>query len=93
MKAVKQNKVYIVDEKSMDGYAAKGFDIYCDDGKIVKHGAGKTVPYVDYEAAVTKGTVLEAELAAKDAEIEFLKEQMAAKDAKAGKAAKSKDGE
>ena len=93
MKAVKQNKVYTVDKKSMDSYAAKGFDIYDEDGKIVKHGAGKTVPYGEYDAAIAKGKAMESELAAKDAEIESLKEQLAAKAAKATKAAKNKDGE
>lgn len=48
MEARKLNKVYDIDKSQADAYAAQGYDIY-DGKKLVKHGAGKTVPLAEYE--------------------------------------------
>ena len=48
MEARKANKVYQVDEQSAKAYQAQGYDIY-DDGKLVEHAKGKTVPVAEYE--------------------------------------------
>lgn len=52
MKAVKGNKVYIVDENSKDVYLNDGFDIVGDDGNLVETAKNKTVPYEEYQAVV-----------------------------------------
>ena len=50
MKAVKDNCEYtITTESEAAAYQARGFDIFDDDGKIKQYGAGKTVPWADYE--------------------------------------------
>ena len=76
MKAVKQNKVYLVDEKTMESYAASGFDIYNDAGEIVMHGAGKTVPYGDYEAVKKEKMELEKQIEALSDQILSLEKKM-----------------
>ena len=48
LQARKGNKVYTIDERETDGYAAQGYDIYEGD-KLVKHAIGKTVPIDEYE--------------------------------------------
>lgn len=48
MRAEKGNKVYKIDESTKSRYQNDGFDIIDDDGKIIAHGKGKTVPYEDY---------------------------------------------
>lgn len=50
MKAVKGNKEYLIKETEVKFYQDTGYDIYDDDGEIVKYGRGKSVPYEDYEA-------------------------------------------
>lgn len=48
MKALKDNKVYTISEKEKAHYIALGFDIQDDEGKVIAHGQGKTVPYEQY---------------------------------------------
>lgn len=48
MKAVKENKIYTVDENSAKNYQAQGFDIYDENGKLVGYGANKKVTYEEY---------------------------------------------
>ncbi len=50
MKAVKDNKVYTVDENSSKSYQNQGFDIYDDNGNLISYGTGKTVSYKEYSA-------------------------------------------
>lgn len=69
MKAVKGNKVYLVDEKNKKDYQDRGFDILDDDGKVITYGRGKTVPYSDYEALKKENEALKA-AAAKSVESE-----------------------
>lgn len=61
MKATKGNKVYTIDETQKAMYQAQGYDIVGDDGKIVQYGAGKTVPYEEYNALEEKAAKLEKE--------------------------------
>lgn len=48
MEARKGNKVYSIDKREADAFAANGYDIY-EGGKLVKHAVGKTVPIEEYE--------------------------------------------
>lgn len=48
MIALKDNKVYTIDETQKKHYIALGFDIQDDDGNTVAYGQGKTVPYEKY---------------------------------------------
>ena len=48
MKALKDNKVYTIDESQKAHYIALGFDIHDDEGNTVAYGQGKTVPYEKY---------------------------------------------
>lgn len=61
MKAVKENKVYTVtNEREIEFYRLKGYDIVDDDGNIIKYGAGKTVPYEKYKQAIDELEQLKA---------------------------------
>lgn len=95
MKAVNQNKVYIVDEKTMESYARRGFDIYDDNGKIVMHGAGKTVPYSDYDAVKKENEDLKKQVAALSAKDSYLEKESkkGKKSEEAEKSVENKDGE
>lgn len=53
MKATKGNKVYTITEEQRKFYLDAGYDIIDDEGKVIKYGKGKTVPYAEY-AAVKK---------------------------------------
>lgn len=48
MKAIKDNKVYTIDETQKAHYTALGFDIKDDEGNTIAHGRGKTVSYEKY---------------------------------------------
>lgn len=61
MRAVKNNKEYIIDEKQKKSYQDAGFDIYNDDGKMIAYGKGKTVPYGDYAALAERVKTAEEE--------------------------------
>ena len=74
MRAVKGNKVYQIKEEQKKFYADSGFDIQDDDGNVIAHGRGKSVPYGDY-AKLQKEN---AELHAKLAELEVTKEKTSA---------------
>lgn len=50
MKAVRDNKVYTVDENSSKNYQNQGFDIYDDDGNLVAYGTGKMVGHEEFLA-------------------------------------------
>ena len=64
MKAVKENKVYTIDETQRKAYASQGFDILDDSGKIIEYAAGKTVPYAQYAALLEENNRLKKQLAA-----------------------------
>ncbi len=52
MIALKDNKVYTIDETQKKHYIAQGFDIQDDEGNTIAYGQGKTVPYEKYAAVV-----------------------------------------
>ena len=64
MKAVKENKVYTIDETQRKAYAAQGFDITDENGRIIKYAAGKTVPYAQYATVLEENNRLKKQLAA-----------------------------
>lgn len=64
MKAVKENKVYTIDETQHKAYAAQGFDITDENGRIIEYAAGKTVPYSQYAALLAENNRLKKQLAA-----------------------------
>ena len=64
MKAVKENKVYTIDETQRKAYASQGFDILDDSGRIIEYAAGKTVPYAKYAAVLDENRRLKQQLAA-----------------------------
>lgn len=61
MKAVKDNKIYKVNEVSKSVYLSQGFDIVDDNGNIVESSKAKTVPYDDYEKLLVENKKLKAE--------------------------------
>lgn len=63
MKAVKGNKVYLVDETNKKDYQDRGFDILDEDGKVMAYGRGKTVPYGDYVALEDENKALKVKIA------------------------------
>ncbi len=69
MKAIKENKVYHVDEKTKDTYLVQGYDIYDDKGKLVEKSNKSAVSYEAYAK-------LEAEIKRLKAENKELKEQV-----------------
>lgn len=48
MRAVKANREYQITEADVDSFAKEGYDIYGDNGALVRHGAGKTVTFEKY---------------------------------------------
>lgn len=58
MKAIKDNKVYTVDEKSAKEYLARGFDIFGDDGKLIERSPSSTVSRKEYDALLEKYNAL-----------------------------------
>lgn len=60
IEAKKMNKVLKIEDAEADTYVALGFDIY-EDGKLTKHGLGKTVPYERYEKVLKELETLKAE--------------------------------
>ena len=70
MKAVKGNRVYTINETQRKSYTAQGFDILGDDGEVLEHAAGKTVPYEKYAALADENSQLKAKVAELEAEQE-----------------------
>ena len=67
MKAAKENKVYTIHAQEAAAYAAQGFDITDDSGRILRHAAGKTVPYEQYAALQEENRRLRNQLAGANA--------------------------
>ena len=62
MKAIKNNKVYAVDEVSQAAYLAQGFDITDDKGKIIERSPSSTVSYSEHEKVLKENEKLKAEI-------------------------------
>lgn len=61
MKAIKDNKVYTVDEVTKASYLAAGFDIIGDDGKVIERSPSSTVSRREYDELLAKYAALSAE--------------------------------
>lgn len=49
MKAIKENKVYTVDEVSKESYLARGFDICDDEGNVIERSPSASVSRAEYD--------------------------------------------
>ena len=54
MKAIKDNKVYTIDQSSKAEYLARGFDIYDDGGEMIARSPSATVPAAQYDELLAK---------------------------------------
>lgn len=61
MLAIKDNKVYRVDENSKSSYLAQGFDICDDNGKVVEYSPSGTVSRADYNRVLAELEALKRE--------------------------------
>lgn len=75
MTATKGNKVYTIDQSQQEHYVKEGFDILDDNGKLVKQGAGKTVPYEKYQTAADENAALKKQLKTAQEALKKVKEQ------------------
>lgn len=75
MKATKGNKVYTIDQSQQERYVKEGFDILDDSGKVVQQGAGKTVPYEQYQTVANENTALKKQLKTAQEALKKVKEQ------------------
>ena len=62
MKAIKDNKVYTVDETTKDAYLAQGFNITDDNGKVIELSPSSSVSYEAYSKVVAENKALKAEI-------------------------------
>jgi hypothetical protein len=62
MFAVKANRQYTITEAESGRYQDEGYDILADDGKVLKTGKGKTVPYAKYQEALDLNTKLQVQV-------------------------------
>lgn len=62
MRAVKGNRSYTITENDKEFYRKQGFDIIGDDGQVLEHGAGKTVPYEEYAKVLAENKKLKEKL-------------------------------
>lgn len=75
MTAVKGNRSYTITDADKAFYKKQGFDIIGDDGQIVEHGDGKTIPYEKYEKVVKELEALKAKQQPKELE-EMTKQEL-----------------
>lgn len=61
MKAIKDNKVYTVDNTTKDRYLAAGYDICGDSGKVIERSPSSTVSRKEYDELLAKYEALKAE--------------------------------
>ena len=73
MKAIKANRQYTITEADVKSFAGEGYDIYDDEGNLVKYGAGKTVPYEKYMNALSENENLKKEVESLNAEVAKLR--------------------
>ena len=58
MKAIKDNKVYTVDETTKGVYLAAGFDIFDDDDTVIERSPSSTVSRREYDELLAKYNAL-----------------------------------
>lgn len=63
MKAIKDNKVYTVDDTTKGVYLAGGYDIYDDNGNVIERSPSSTVSRKEYDELLAKYNALLAEKA------------------------------
>lgn len=61
MKAIKDNKIYTVDDTSKDAYLAQGYDIYSGNGELIERSPSSTVSRREYDELLDKYNKLVAE--------------------------------
>ena len=68
MRATKENREYAITEADVESFVKEGYDIYDELGRLVRYGAGKTVPmerYAElterYEALMEENAILTEE--------------------------------
>lgn len=61
MKAIKDNKVYTVDEATKGSYLAAGYDITDDNGEVIERSPSSTVSRKEYDELLAKYNALKAE--------------------------------
>lgn len=85
MKAIKDNKVYNVDESTKGTYLAAGFDIIGDNGKVIERSPSSTVSRKEYDELLAKYEALKSEkIAAEEATSEQPVEEQPKKKGKSG---------
>lgn len=62
MQAVKNNKVYKVDEASKKAYLSQGYEIQDDKGNVLESPDTKTMPFADYQKVLDENKKLKAEI-------------------------------
>lgn len=62
MKAVKENKVYTINEAQQERYLKEGFDIYDDEGNVLDYSPKKKVLYSEYAKLLKENAELKAKL-------------------------------
>lgn len=60
MLAVKDNKVYRIDENSKETYLAQGFNICDNSGKVVEYSPSATVSRADYDKVLAELNALKS---------------------------------
>lgn len=77
MKAVKNNKVYTIDETAKSVYLAQGFDITDDNGNVIERSPSRIVSYEEYSKVISENKTLSDENKKLKAEIKKLKKNEA----------------
>lgn len=77
MFARRGNKEYPITEEKQEAYVKRGYDIYSEDGKLLKNGAGKSVSVESYEAQEKELYKLKEQNAELKKQLKELKEQNA----------------
>ncbi len=59
LKAIKDNKVYDINENQTDFYLSDGFDVYNEDGEVIEYSHLKTIKYSDHLKLLAEASKLE----------------------------------
>lgn len=62
MRAIKDNKIYTVDEVTKKDYLAQGYDIIDDNGDVIERSPSASVAYSEYAKLLAENERLKAEL-------------------------------